>query len=388
MEQGFIEILFALLRTAVFEVKLTQNEKEKYSSDMLQDLFEVAQKHDVEHLLAFGLRKNGLMPNENMDIRKKILKAVYRYDRLNQEYENICSAFEDAQIPFLPLKGSVLRSYYPEPWMRTSCDIDILVHEEDLGKAIAYLTGECDYNEGDRTTHDVSLFSPQGVHLELHYDLAEEGCANNAISILSEVWGNVSLHEGSYYWYEMNDEFFYFFHIAHMAKHFETGGCGIRPFIDLWILDHMKNVEQSFRDELLKRGKLLTFADKVRTLSGVWFEQKEVDTISLQMQDFILHGGSYGSIDNRIALNQKDRGGKFGYLMSRIFVPYEKLKRYYPILEKMKWLTPLMQVRRWFMLLNPNVAKMAKSELKNNKDIDSAKADEMYLFLENIGLKN
>ena len=34
------------------------------------------------------------------------------------------------QIPFLPLKGSVIRQYYPEPWMRTSCDIDILVDFE------------------------------------------------------------------------------------------------------------------------------------------------------------------------------------------------------------------------------------------------------------------
>ena len=51
------------------------------------------------------------------------------------EYENLCSAFEKAQIPFLPLKGSVIRKYYPEAWMRTSCDIDILVHDEDVGRA-------------------------------------------------------------------------------------------------------------------------------------------------------------------------------------------------------------------------------------------------------------
>ena len=29
----------------------------------------------------------------------------------------------------------------------------------------------------------------------------------------------------------MLDELFYFYHIAHMVKHFENGGCGIRPVV-------------------------------------------------------------------------------------------------------------------------------------------------------------
>ena len=45
-----------------------------------------------------------------------------------------CNALEKAQIPFVPLKGSVIRKYYPEAWMRTSSDIDVLVHKEDVEK--------------------------------------------------------------------------------------------------------------------------------------------------------------------------------------------------------------------------------------------------------------
>lgn len=29
----------------------------------------------------------------------------------------------------------------------------------------------------------------------------------------------------------MKEEMFYFYHIAHLAKHFEVGGCGIRQII-------------------------------------------------------------------------------------------------------------------------------------------------------------
>ena len=75
-----------------------------------------------------------------------------------------------------------------------------------------------------------------------------------------------------------------------MAKHFENGGCGIRPFIDLWILDHMKSIDLSARDVLLSQGGLLKFAHASQTLSEVWFGGKEPNELSLQMQEFLLHG--------------------------------------------------------------------------------------------------
>lgn len=386
MDQRTIQILFALLRSAICGTKLTEEERNNYSPDLLQDLLKISSKHDVVHLLVFGLKQNELISKENSDIEKCILKAVYRYERLRYEYENLCEALEKAQIPFLPLKGSVIRKYYPEAWMRTSCDIDVLVHREDLENTISYLVSHQNYVEKERATHDVSLFTQTGIHVEIHFDLVEEGRAKNAIDVLRSVWNNAILHENSEYWYEMTGVYFYFYHIAHMAKHFENGGCGIRPFIDLWILDHMKDIDLSACDVLLSQGGLLRFTNASRTLSEVWFGGKEPDELSLQMQEFLLHGGVYGSTDNRVALQQKKKGGRIGYVLSRIIIPYAKLKRYYPVLEKHRWLMPLMQIRRWFMLLNPDVAKMAKREMAINGNLAKTKTDEMNSFLDDIGL--
>lgn len=387
MDQRTIQILFALLRSAICETQLTEEERNNYSPDLLQDLLKISSKHDVVHLLVFGLKQNELISKENSDIEKCILKAVYRYERLRYEYENLCEALEKAQIPFLPLKGSVIRKYYPEAWMRTSCDIDVLVHREDLENTISYLVSHQNYVEKERATHDVSLFTQTGIHVEIHFDLVEEGRAKNAVDVLQSVWENVTLHEKSEYWYEMTDAYFYFYHIAHMAKHFENGGCGIRPFIDLWILDHIQDIDLIARDGLLSQGGLQKFTNASRTLSEVWLGGKEPNELSLQMQEFLLHGGVYGSTDNRVALQQKKKGGRIGYVLSRMFIPYAKLKRYYPILEKYRWLMPLMQIRRWFMLLNPDVAKMAKREMAINGNLAKTKTDEMNLFLDDIGLK-
>ena len=206
MDQRTIQILFALLRSAICGTRLTEEERKQYTPDMLYDLLKTSSKNDVAHLLVLGLTKNELVPEGRYDLDQYTFNAIYRYERIRHEFENLCVALEKAQIPFLPLKGSVIRKYYPEEWMRTSCDVDILVRREDLGAAISYLKDKHQYEEKERTTHDVSLYSPSGIYVELHFDLVEEDRAQNAIDVLKSVWENVALHENSQYWYEMTEE--------------------------------------------------------------------------------------------------------------------------------------------------------------------------------------
>ena len=386
MDPRTIQILFALLRSAVCGTKLTESERESYSLEMAQDLLNISSKHDLSHLLAHGLHQNGFVLESDLGIDKYLLEAVYRCEQIKCEYELICIALEKSQIPFIPLKGSVIRKYYPEEWMRMSCDIDILVHREDLGDAVSYLTENHKYVEKGRTAHDISLYSPNGIHVELHYDLIEDGRANDASDILKFIWSNVALYNDSEYRYEMSDSYLYFYHIAHMAKHFETGGCGIRPFLDLLILDRMDNVDQLARDNLLTKGGLLQFAEICRNLNQVWFGGREPEDILLKMQEFILYGGVYGTFDNYVILQQTKYGGKLGYILSRLFVPFATCKEYYPILEKYPWLMPVMQAKRWFKLFKPSVANRAKYEIALTKCLDEEKMADIRLFLKNIGL--
>lgn len=384
MDKRTIRILFALLRSAIQGTHLTEREHNYYSPDMLPDLLKICTEYDVNHLLVLGLKQNELITEDDTEIEKNIFKAVYRYESLHYEYNNLCDTFEKAKIPFVSLKGSVICRYYPEAWMRTMCDIDILVHSEDLNTAIDILKNDQNYAEKERSTHDISLLSPTGIHVELHFDLVEEERANNANAILSNIWNNVTKEENSIFCYEMSDEYFYFYHIAHMAKHFENGGCGIRPFIDLFIMEHLEDADFTKRDELLNSGGLLRFAIACRKLISVWFNNETMDDLSEQMQDFILRGGIYGTTNNRVAVHKKY--GNVSYILSRMFVSYARLRRYYPILKKHKWLTPIMQIRRWFMILNPSVRKMVKNELYVNRVISDIEIQNTQILFKRIGL--
>ena len=386
MDQRTIQILFALLRSAICGTKLTEGERNDCSPELLQASLKISSKHDVAHLLVLGLKQNELITKENAEMEKCILKAVYRYERTEYEYENLCAALEKAQIPFIPLKGSVIRQFYAEPWMRTSCDIDVLVHEIDSEKAKSILVDEHGYVYHGKGSHDISLFAPTKTHIELHYDLVEDGIANGSSEVLKSVWDVSVVRDGYAFWYAMPDEYYYFYHIAHMAKHFEIGGCGIRPFIDLFILDNIQGVDIEKRNELLYKGNLLKFADAARKLSRIWFLNEQHDLISQRMEDYILRGGVYGNVENRVIVQQQKSGGKLKYLISRAVLPYNVIKFHYPILQKYRWLTPFMEVRRWCKLIFCGHARRTMRELKHNSNISHKDATDMQSFLKSVGL--
>ncbi len=382
-------VLFALIRSVICSEAVSEEVKTVCTPVLLEEVYALASKHDLAHLVGQAVSKLDLPQSEALEnCKQTAMVAFVRYMRLEHEYQRVCQALEDAQIPFIPLKGAVLRAYYPEPWMRTSCDVDILVKETELGVAAKVLKETLGYRFAEKTGHDMSFFSPSGTHIELHFDLVEDGRANAASQVLRRVWEDTKPWQGYSFWNKMSDALFYFYHIAHMAKHFETGGCGIRPFIDLWLLDNVVNADQRGRDALLRSGELLQFAQAARKLSRVWFGGEAEDPLSGRLQSFLLHGGVYGSVDNRVALQQERKGGKWSYLLSRIFAPYNKLKSYYPVLEKHRWLMPVMQVRRWFMLLRPDVARRAKKEIAASNEAEQSGTDAVGSLLSDLGIHN
>lgn len=386
MNMNTIPLMFALIRSALSGEGLSESEREPYTKEMLPELVALARRHDLAHLVIHALDRNGLLDGEEKKLTQEVFKAVYRYENINHEFAHICEALEAAKIVFLPLKGSVIRRYYLEPWMRTSCDIDILVHSEDVDRAVEYLVSAEKFTNKGRGSHDVSLFSQSGVHLELHYCLIEDDRANSAAQILNTIWQYAVKRPESEYHSELTDEMFYYYHIAHMAKHFEIGGCGIRPFIDLWILDNMDRGDQGKCDGLLKQGGLLRFAEVARLLSRVWLDKAEHTEITRQMEQYILSGGVYGTSKNRITVQQQKKGGRLKYALSKIFIPYDVIKFHYPILQKHRWLTPIMEVRRWFKLAFCGHAKRVMSELRYNQSVSSTEAENTQRFLKDIGL--
>ncbi len=353
-------------------------------------LYAAAYHHDVAHIVSYALYRAGAL-NTASEAGAKLQKAqmlsVFRYEHQRIELAESCRVLEQGGIIHLPLKGAVLRALYPEPWMRTSSDIDLLVHKQDIPHAEALLTEQLGYvKQSYETDHDISLYSPSGVHIELHHDLIEDDRIGPASALLREVWSYTREIEGCCYRRAMTDEMFYFYHVAHMAKHFAGGGCGIRTFMDLWLLEQNEQLDRAALQELLTSTGLSIFANTARKVCLAWFSDGALDALGRDMANFVLQGGTYGDKVNFVAIQHAKGKGKLGYALSRIFMPYEQLVHTYPALKGHRYLTFFYQMRRLARGIRRGKLRGGVHELALNAQMSGEQVGHVSELFDQLGL--
>ncbi|MBO5737609.1 MAG: nucleotidyltransferase family protein [Clostridia bacterium] len=330
----------------------------------LKSLYQLSKKHDLAHLIGDALEKNGLLL-DGTEVKKRFLQqrslAIYRYEQMQYELECMCEVFESAGIDFIPLKGSILKLLYPEPWMRTSCDLDVLVRKTDLQKAVDILKEKLQYNCSSIGEYDAQVFAESGVHLELHFRLVEDEAKPEEMEILDNIWNGVEASGDCYK--HMTDAYFYCHHISHLAKHLKYGGCGVRAILDTWILNHSGPYNKEERYALLNEAGLLVVSQAVEKLADVWFSGAEADALSEVLAEYVLTGGLYGNFENKVAAQKSKKKNQFTYLFSRLFLSYRQMLLKYPKLQKCPILYPFYIVKRWCLLLNKKKRNLAMREL-------------------------
>ena len=385
------DAMISLVRSALRgDCGVSLKDAEAIKSNMV-DIYQIAKRNDIAHIVGYALEKHELISPEDSgfaQFQKQQYLAMYRCEGMEYEIARMRSLFENEKIDFILLKGSVIRELYPEGWMRTSSDIDILVRPEDFDRAEEALINKLSYKKGMIGDHDHSLHSEGGVHIELHFTLLEEDKANQARDVLTEVWNYAYPVEEGKCEHHLTEAMFYFYHIAHLAKHVEVAGAGIRPFIDLWLINKNEEKNIAARKELLKRCSLDRFANLCDELAAHWMEEDQpLSEIGKRFEIFILNCGIYGSEENRIAVSKNDGKGTVGYVFGRLFLSHSTLKRLYPIIERHRWLTPFCQMARWFKLLTGEKTKKAIEEIKISSSTSAEDVNDLQVFLGDIGLK-
>lgn len=380
------QLLLELIGVAVCGKRPTEELKAACTQEKLEEAYTLGAKHDLAHLVGQGAAKLQLADSLALQkCKEAAMQALIRHTRQELAYQNACNLLEKEEIPYIPLKGSVLRQWYPEPWFRTSCDIDILVREERLPRARRLLE-EAGWKFIGTSSHDISLLSPEGVHLELHHTTLEDCISPEGAGIMEGIWEDARPAPGRRYCMTLSDGLFYYYHMAHMAKHFLSGGCGVRSFLDIWILNHVAEADVAARKALLEKGGLTGFARAAEKLTEIWFSGKPMDEQSKSFETFVLGGGTYGNLENQVALQQAKKGSKLRFVWDRIFLPYSFLKYSYPVLQKHKWLTPVFWVVRWFRLLFGGKVSQSVQELKTSHEVTEDDRDTAHALLRYLEL--
>ncbi len=379
------KLLIDLIKSAIcdipceFEGELTESE--------LNSLYSISKKHDITQIIVAPLEERSALNPEyavTEKFKKSLFTAIYRYEKSNFDLGQIVDLFSNEGIDHIPLKGAVIRNYYPKPYFRTSCDLDILVKQEEVERATELLTTCLNYKFETKGRYDVSLFTPSGGHIELHFGL--NGNNFREAKSLVDVWKSGELSQISLNRFAMSPELFLLFHIYHMAKHFVHGGCGVKPFVDLWIIKNRIGYDEVKATELLKNDGLFDFYNKALGLAEIWFDGKDYSTVEKEIEDYVLQGGVYGTLEQKVAMSQTKKGGKWKYLFDRIFLSYDAMLVYYPSLAKFPALFPLYQVRRWFRVAFCGGRKRALNEMKLNQNLSTIKKEKASRLIKELGL--
>ena len=304
-----------------------------------------------------------------LDISQEYLSKLEQYYLLNvrksvsfdEERKVLFGYLNEHGIDYLPLKGIIIKEYYPDPLTREFADNDILF-DEKKDKLVKEFFVKRDYEvEGFRkSNHDVYQKKPF-FNFEMHRALFGETGDNGKIIKYFNGYLNKSLIKENKEHY-LSDEDFYIYFTVHSYKHYHNSGCGIRTLIDYYL--YLKNTKLDFDyiNKELEKLDLVAFSNQIRSISKKVFDDEELNEEEEQVLLYIASSGTYGTLEHSVAKGVKAKG-KFGYMMSRIFPPYLFYKYAYRWAYNCPILIPVAWTIRFFRIVFKN-PKKAKNELK------------------------
>lgn len=294
------------------------------SDEECTELYSFGIRQCILPIIWQGIKASGISDDWKDKFKKRCAMDFRAFVLRDYSLDKIRNALDSETIPYIFLKGAFVRDLYPEAWMRTSSDIDILVHSEDLERAVEIIEAKTDYKMDKKGYHDVSMLSDY-FHLELHFSLKEN--SEEIDSLLSKVWKYaIPIGKGSQN--VLTPEYQIFHVVAHMSYHFLHSGLGVRPFIDLWLLRNKTSYNEEKIRMMCESCGILKFYEVCSELATCWMEDRPIEGMIQEFEQYCLQGGVFGSQKQSYALRQKDKKG-ISYILSRVFVPDYYAREFY-----------------------------------------------------------
>lgn len=272
----------------------------------------------------------------------------------------IFEAFEARHIDYMPLKGVIIKDFYPAKGMREFADNDILYREKDR-KAVDEVMRALGYkSEGLESVHDVYM-KPPVYNFEMHRALFEGDVA--FAGWFEQVWDRAILQEDGGHAWRMSDEDFYAYVIAHFAKHHENGGASLRSLADVYLMRQALSLDETKLQDIFRAIGLETFEHEVSGIAESLFGE-EPRPVGEETMLYILSGGAYGTAETAFR-NAVRKEGKLRVALRLAFPSFARMKTSYPVLKKLPVLLPVMWVVRLFTVLFGKKRKKATVAFKN-----------------------
>lgn len=312
--------------------------------------------NDTLKELARVFHENSMLPYLYKVFRIEGLKSTYFKASLLSQSNDVCAAeitkaFNEAGIKHFYFKGQALKSLYEDKALRLMGDIDLYVDPNRFEDAIAMMQ-QLGYSKKESEDHHVELEKKNHM-VELHRRMVPLN--SKWYEFFANPLDNAKLVDGSLY--KLDDTFHLLFILTHYVKHVIGNGAGIRPFIDMYLMLLKLNISQ---DKLNSGLEVLGLQTAWNTVLNVINYVFGYSLLSFEQIDFTnefigytfncgIHG--FGENNTRVLADfEGKKRSKIGYLFSRWFISYSRMKQIYPF-TRFILLLPLGYIVRFFDLL-------------------------------------
>lgn len=376
-----------------------------YNEELIDEelLFKYAQENGLSGFIFTALDQNKI----SEAIYNKFQQEFYLYTtkdiRQLKTINEITELFNEHHIDHIFLKGSVLKKVYPETYMRSMGDIDILIKEYDLDKVHEILENS-GYNNWHNSSHHDCFKKGKDIFLEIHPKLNSEFDSKYDV-LFNNVWNMAKVVNN--HQYEFIPEYNLVYLLYHTVKHFFSSGVGLRTILDigLFIRKYHEDINYDLLNTLLKDIDLTLFFKNMIWLNSKYFSLNdlmpllndyELDNSTYeQVTSYIIQSGVHGHgkdfnsyICGMTAKSIKKNNiskGKRVFIIRLIFPKYQTMVSIYPYLQKHKWLLPYAWLSRICRLMFLRT-KRSIYKLKKLK-VDNEQINENVKLYKKLGLK-
>ena len=384
MKEG--DFLIALITSQLKKEKLNIELIKEIEKGDINKLYRLSCMHSVTNIISDALKENGVNIEKELlsKFKNEKLKLNLKSQRLNYDVVEIFNALEENGVYFIPLKGIVVKDYYPREDMRFSTDVDILIKKQDEKKVNEILTKKCNLKFYKSYQDEKTYITPSGEFLETHVDIADgEKTYARVFENLFEICKSKGNKQ---YQLEMNGEYLAVHNVTHLVKHFKDGGCGIRPILDAYIIKEKIGYNEETVLSLLSTIGLDKFYTGIMNLVDCFFNGKQYSKELQIIKEFILTGGNYGSLENKVLLDSASEN-KTANFFRKAFPSVSYLKGKYQVLEKCVILYPFCIIHRWFSILFGKRKRLAKEISEKKQLITEEKRQEILSMQDYLGIK-
>lgn len=311
-----------------------------------RQLYTQADFHSVACTVYYGIL---MLPEEQqpeqevLGLFRKAAQIVLGRETMQQyEVQHIMEKLDSKGIPYLPLKGWKMKRLYPRPDMRSMCDVDILIRQEDMPGFPAIMK-ESGFELEYHGMHHDEYIKNGTLSIEIHRLLFEPD--SDWYEYFKQYMERTSVLDSKRQERQLPQEDFYLYLIAHMAKHFRNGGTGVRSVMDVYVYQkaYGDSLDTAYVQREFEKLGLGGFARAMEELAQSWFAGEQIRSdCHPKMAAYILNGGAYGLKDRGILSSVHEAGNHKGkYLLRRCFPNRHFMAAQYPCIEKVPVLLPL-----------------------------------------------